>query len=213
MDRIRVFIVDDHPIIRLGLRDLLAVDPSITVVGEAGSTTEALHLLQTTPVDVLIADLIMPEIDGTELVRRLHHLPHPPLALAVSGNVSDELIRQAFQAGVRGYFLKTVSGSELAEGIRRVIRGEYVLSDQLLTPVLTNLAQLARVYSLGSSGLTDLELVILRHLAAGATNREIALREYMSEPTVKRKAHAIYHKLGTSDRAGAVSAALRLGLI
>jgi two-component system, NarL family, response regulator DevR len=213
MDRIRVFIVDDHPIVRLGLRDLLSTDPGIVVVGEAGSTTEALHLLQSTPVDVLIADLVMPDIDGTELVRRLHYLPNPPLPLAVSGNVSDDLIRQAFQAGVRGYFLKTVSGAELAEGIRRVARGEYVLSEQLLTPVLTNLAHLARIYSLGSSGLTDAELVILRHLASGATNREIAHLEYMSEPTVKRKAHTIYHKLGTSDRAGAVSAALRLGLI
>ena len=213
MDRIRVFIVDDHPIVRLGLRDLLTADPGIVVVGEAGSATEALHLLQSMQVDVLIADLLMPEIDGIELVRRLKYLPNPPLPLAVSGNVSDELIRQAFQAGVRGYFLKTVTGAELGEGVRRVARGEYVLSDQLLTPVLTNLAQLAQMCSVGSSGLTDTELVILRHLAAGATNREIAQLEYMSEPTVKRKAHTIYHKLGASDRAGAVSAALLLGLI
>ena len=213
MHQIRVFIVDDHPIVRLGLRDLLSVDTGIIVVGEAGSAPEALQLLQSTAVDVLLVDLVMPDVDGTELVRRLQYLPHPPLALAVSGNVSDDLICRAFQAGVRGYFLKTVSAVELAEGVRRVARGEFVLSAQLLTPVLTNLAQLARIYSVGSSGLTDIELVILRHLAAGATNRDIAHIEHLSEPTVKRKAHTIYHKLGAADRAGAVSAALRLGLI
>ncbi len=213
MDPIHVFIVDDHPIIRLGFRDMLSAEPAIAVVGEAGSAPEALHRLQSTRVDVLIADLLMPEIGGIELLRRLQYLSNPPLPLAVSESVSDELIRQAFQAGARGFFLKTISGAELVEGVRRMARGEYVLSEQLLGPVLSNLAQLARSYSIGSSGLTDIEFAVLRHLAAGTTNREIAHVEYMSEPTVKRKAHTIYRKLGVSDRASAVSAALRLGLI
>jgi DNA-binding NarL/FixJ family response regulator len=213
MERLRVFIADEHPIVRLGLTELLEADPSITVVGGAGSVSESLRFLQSHHVDVILVDPTLDCDKGTELIRRLHHLSEPPLALAVSDTGTDELIEQAFQAGVRGYVTKTIPGSELVSAAWRVYRGEGVLSDCLITPVVSALRRLAQQQSIHACGFTDVELAILRQLASGATNREIAGQQFMSEPTVKRKTHTIYRKLGATDRAGAVSAALRLGLI
>jgi DNA-binding NarL/FixJ family response regulator len=135
------------------------------------------------------------------------------VSLAVSDTSTEAMIEQAFQAGVRGYLEKTVPGPELIEAVWRASRGEAVLSHRLITPVVTVLTRLAQQQSIHACGFSDVELAILRRLASGATNREIAGHEYMSEPTVKRKTHTIYRRLGATDRAGAVSAALRLGLI
>jgi two-component system response regulator DevR len=213
MEKVRVFIADEHPIVRFGLQELLELDPSIAVVGGAGSVSEALTFLQSHHADVILVDPMLGCGKGIELIRRLHHLVDPPVSLAVSDAGTDDMIEQAFQAGVRGYLMKTVPGPELAQAVRRVFRGEGVLSDRLITPVVTALTRLAQQQSIHASGFSDVELAILRQLASGATNREIAGHEYMSEPTVKRKTHTIYRKLGATDRAGAVSAALRLGLI
>lgn len=213
MERLRVFIADEHPIVRLGLQELLETDPSITVIGGAGSVSESLLFLQSHRADVILVDPMLGGGKGIELIRRLHHLIDPPVSLAVSDAGTDDLIEQAFQAGVRGYVTKTAPGSELVEAVRRVFRGEGALSDCLITPVVSALARLAQLQSIRACGFLDVELAILRQLASGATNREIAAQEFMSEPTVKRKTHTIYRKLGATDRAGAVSAALRLGLI
>jgi two-component system response regulator DevR len=213
MERLRVFIADEHPIVRLGMKELVEGDGSITVVGSAGSISESLLFLQSHPTDVILVDPTIEGDKGIELIRRLHHLIHPPVSLAVSDASTDQLIEQAFQSGVRGYVTKTVPGPELIKAVWQVYRGEGVLSNCLVTPIVSVLTRLAQQQSIHACGFTDMELAILRQLAAGATNREIAGQEFMSEPTVKRKTHTIYRKLGATDRAGAVSAALRLGLI
>ncbi|MGE0543314.1 MAG: response regulator transcription factor [Dehalococcoidia bacterium] len=213
MDKLRVFVADEHPIVRYGLQDLLEADPSIAVVGGTGLVSEALLLLQTLRADVTLVDPSLGCGKGIELIRRIYRLPNPPASLAVSDCGTAELIEKTFQAGARGFLIKTVPGHELVQAVWRVFRGDGVLSECLITPVVTTLARLAQEHSIHECGFSDTELKILRQLASGATNREIARHEFMSEPTVKRKTHAIYRKLGASDRAGAVSAALRLGLI
>jgi DNA-binding NarL/FixJ family response regulator len=213
MAKVRVFIADEHPIVRFGLQELLDSDPSIVVAGGTGTVSEALTFLQSHHVDVILVDPALCCGKGIELIRRLHHLVDPPVSLAVSDTSTEAMIEQAFQAGVRGYLEKTVPGPELIEAVWRASRGEAVLSHRLITPVVTVLTRLAQQQSIHACGFSDVELAILRRLASGATNREIAGHEYMSEPTVKRKTHTIYRRLGATDRAGAVSAALRLGLI
>ncbi len=213
MAAIRVLIVDDHPVVRQGLRAMLASAPDISVVAEAADASVALQLIEDIKPDLVLLDVRMPVVTGLELAARLH-TTRPDVGVVILSNYRErELVREAFQAQVRGYLLKTATLEEITDAIRRAARGERVLSPELLTDVLDEFSTLAREHAEHASGLTPEELRLLRHVAAGLTNQEIARLEFISEATVKRRLHDIYQKLGAPDRAHAIAFALRQGVL
>lgn len=213
MARIRVLIVDDHPVVREGLRSMLAAISEVNVVGEASDASMALSLAEETRPDLILLDIRMPMVSGIELAARLH-ATHPEIGVIILSNYRDrELVRGAFQAEVRGYLLKTATLDELTEAIRRAARGERVLAPELLNDILAEYSGMARDYAVRTLGLNPDDVHLLRLLVNGLTNQQIARMEFISEATVKRRLHDLYRKLGASDRAHAIALALRHGIL
>jgi len=213
MQSIRVFLVDDHPVVREGLRSLLASFPDIEVVGEAGDAFAIASQVQATRPDVLLLDIRLGNASGLEAARLLRR-NQPSVKIIILTTYDDaEYLQQALAADVHGYLLKSASHEQLAEAIRAVHRGERLLSPPLLGKVMEEFGRLARDKSRQDSRLSDQELQVLRQIAAGATNREIAERLFWSEVTVKRKIQDIIEKLGVANRAEAIAEAIRHGWI
>ncbi len=213
MDRIRVLVVDDHPVVRHGLRSLLANHDDIQIVGEAGSASEAFQMASSAHPDVVLLDIRMPGYSGIDVAQQLRRA-HPTLrVLILTAYEDDEYLFGALRAGAHGYLLKSSSHDVLASAIRAVHRGERLLSPGLVDRVLKEFEDLAKERAHHESGLSDQELQVLRHIAEGATNKEIAERMFWSEVTVKRKVEDIFAKLNVANRAQAVAEAIRRGLI
>ena len=210
---VRILIVDDHPVVRQGLRAMLEPAPEIEVVGEAADAHTALHLVGELRPTIVLTDIRMPVINGIELANRLHLL-FPDVAVVMLSNYEDqELLRDAFQARARGYLLKTATLAEIVDSLVRVARGERVLSSDLLGDVLAEFGALAREHAQHATGLSGDDLRLLHHIAAGLSNQEIARVEFVSEATVKRRIRDLYAKLGVTDRARAIAHALSQGII
>lgn len=213
MQPIRVFLVDDHPVVRQGLRSLLASFPDIQVVGDAENGFAIASQVEVARPDVLLLDIRLGSANGIEIARQLRH-SQPSVKIIILTTYDDaEYLQQALAADVHGYLLKSASHEQLAEAIRAVCRGEKLLSPPLLGKVMSEFGRLAREKSRQDSGLSDQELQVLREIAAGATNREIAERLFWSEVTVKRKIQDIIEKLGVANRAQAIAEAIRHGWI
>jgi DNA-binding NarL/FixJ family response regulator len=210
---IRVLLVDDHPVVRRGLRALLDELPELEPVGEAADGAEALSVLgrmaaEGTPLpDVVLMDLQMGTgMHGVEATRRITALPDPPAVLVLTTYSTDADILAAVEAGATGYLLKDAPPDELAAAIRAAARGETVLAP----PVAARL--LGRVRDKGPT-LSQRETEILELLAEGLANRQISRRLFISEATVKTHLVHIYDKLGVDSRTAAVAAAVQAGLI
>jgi DNA-binding NarL/FixJ family response regulator len=200
---IRVLLVDDHPIVRDGLRGAFAGEPDVLVVGEAASGTEALTLVARHHPDVVLMDLRMPELDGTGAIRRLA-IEHPAVRVVVLTTFDAATdVLPAIEAGALGYLLKDASVPELLTAVRAAARGEPVLAPRAANHVLGRLR----------SPLSPRELAVLRLVAGGATNRAAASRLFVSEASVKTHLQHAYAKLGVHDRAAAVAEACRRGLL
>ena len=213
MPPIRIFLVDDHPVVREGLRSLLASFPDLAVVGEAEDAFAIASQVEATRPDVLLLDIRLGNASGIEAARQLRR-SHPSVKIIILTTYDDaEYLQQALAADVHGYLLKSASHQQLAEAIRAVHRGERLLSPPLLGKVMEEFGRLARDKSRHESGLSDQELQVLRGIAAGATNREIAEQLFWSEVTVKRKIQDIIEKLGVANRAQAIAEAIRHGWI
>jgi DNA-binding NarL/FixJ family response regulator len=209
----RVVIVDDHPVVREGLRTMLHSAPEIDVVADTGDPLAALSLAQRLRPDVMLSDVRMPVISGIELAARVY-ATNPEVAVIVLSNYEEpELIQSAFRAHARGYLLKTATLSEIVDALNRVAAGERVLSPALINGVLNEYSGLAQEHAERASGLGPDELRILRYLVAGIQNHEIASLEFISEATVKRRIHSIYQKLQVADRTHAIQVALRQGIV
>ena len=213
MQPIRVFLVDDHPVVREGLRSLIASFPDLEVVGDAEDAFAIASKVEAARSDVVLLDIRLGNTSGIEAARLLRR-NQPSVKVIILTTYDDaEYLQQALAAEVHGYLLKSASHQQLAEAIRAVHRGEKLLSPPLLGKVMEEFGRLARDKSRHESGLSDQELQVLREIAAGATNREIAERLFWSEVTVKRKIQDIIEKLGVANRAQAIAEAIRHGWI
>ncbi|MET0729521.1 MAG: response regulator transcription factor [Acidimicrobiales bacterium] len=204
----RVFLLDDHEIVRRGLRELLDAEDDLQVVGEAGTAEEAYGRIPATSPNVAVLDVRLPDGDGVEVCREIRS-KHPEIACIMLTSYSDdEAVYAAIMAGAAGYVLKQVRGSDLVDGIRRVAAGESLLDPAVTTRVLDRLRHSDDEDELAS--LTDQERKILGHIAEGLTNRQIGEQMYLAEKTVKNYVSNMFAKLGMSRRTEAAAYAARL---
>ena len=212
MSRIRVLIADDQPLMRAGFRTVLEATGSIEVVAEAGDGEEAIALAQRHEPEVILMDVQMPRLDGIEATRRLPR--HRVLVLTTFG--LDEYIVEALRAGASGFLTKDAPVNDLGAAVRAVAAGDAVLSPaatrQLLDRVGRRLPPVAPA-SERQDDLTERELDVLRLLAAGMSNAEIAQALVVAEPTVKSHVSNLLSKLGLRDRVQAVIYAYETGLV
>jgi two-component system, NarL family, response regulator DevR len=204
----RVFLLDDHEIVRRGLRELLDAEPDLDVVGEAGTAEEALGRIPATAPDVAVLDVRLPDGDGVEICREIRSR-HPEIqCLMLTSYADDEALFSAIMAGAAGYVLKQVKGTDLVDGIRRVGKGESLLDPAVTRRVLERLRTKPEDDEL--SDLTDQERRLLDLIAEGLTNRQIAERMFLAEKTIKNYVSNLLAKLGMSRRSEAAAYAARL---
>lgn len=205
---IRVFLVDDHEVVRRGVRELLESAGDLEVVGEAGTAAEALQRVPATSPDVAVLDVRLPDGTGVEVCRDLRSLLPALRCLMLTSFNDDEALFGAIMAGASGYVLKEVRGSDLVESIRRVAAGQSLLDPLVTARVLERLRNPPA--DALTATLTSQESTILSHLADGLTNRQIAEQMYLAEKTVKNYVSNVLAKLGMSHRTQAAVYAARL---
>lgn len=207
MSPIRLLIVDDHPVVRDGIRGMLAGDPDLDVVGEASDGTEALALVDSLKPDVVLMDLRMPRLGGAAAIQALAERGAEAKVLVLTTYDTDRDVVPALEAGATGYLLKDTPRDELVRAIHAAARGESVLAPSVATRLVTQLRSPAQ------DALSERELEVLRLIAQGETNAGAAARLFISEATVKTHLLHIYAKLGVNDRAAAVARAYERGLL
>lgn len=202
-------VVDDHLVVREGLITLLETFPDFDLVGEASSGEEAIHLCAQLEPDVVLMDLVMPDISGVEATRTIRQRHPDSQVLAVTSFKETEMVRGVLEAGAIGYLLKTVSAEELAQAIRSAHRGELTVAADASSIVLE------AITSPPAPGrdLTERELEVLELLAQGLSNSEIAEQLGVSPNTVKNHLRSIYSKLDVSTRTAATTLAIKHGLV
>jgi len=204
-DRLTVLLVDDHALVRKGFRRLLEDDPGIYVVGEASEGEEAVRLALELQPKVVVMDCALPGISGIDATRRIRAKMPDATVLMLSMHSEDTLVRQALEAGARGYILKNALELDLVSAVKRVAEGHLVLDPQLAKP--------AALKGERDSGLTVRELQILRHIVAGKSNKEIAAELGLSANTVGVHRANIMDTLGIHKTAELVVYAIRNGLV
>lgn len=202
---IRVLLVDDHPVVRAGLSAVLNTGDDIDVVAQAGTGREALDILASTQVDVVVSDIQMPQMDGVELTAELGRMGGPPVLILTTFD-TENLIVAAMNAGAQGYLLKDAPPEELTRAVRAVNEGRPVMSDQVTVALTRRLTQ-------PRTSLSARELEILQAVATGHTNKEIAQELFISQATVKTHLVHIFDKLGVDNRTSAVAKAREQQLI
>ncbi len=210
--KIRVLLADDHAVLRAGLRFLLSAQPDIEVCGEASSGEESVALARDLAPDVVVMDLRMKGLDGIEATRAVRSLPNPPRVLVLSMYDDPAFMDQALAAGASGYALKRDADTELLSAIRAVARGESYLAPSLTTVMLRRLSG-AEPADRPTSDLSRREVEVLRQLALGYTNRQIADNLSISVKTVETYKARLLEKLGVQGRAGLVRYALAHGIL
>ena len=212
-DLITVLLVDDHEMVRRGVRAFLETRPDITVVAEAGSGEEAVRLAAEHAPDVALMDLIMPGMDGVEATRRLTARSPRTNVVMLTSYHDDEHIFPAIRAGALSYVLKEVGPEELADAVRKAAAGEAVLHPRVAARVVRELHGARRDEPNAFRELSDRELEVLKLIADGLSNAEIAGRLYVSEKTVKSHVSNILGKLHLADRTQAAVYAWRQGVV
>jgi len=210
VEPVRVMIVDDHAVVREGLRNFLGVVPGIKVTGEAANGADALVEVSRAKPHVVLMDLVMPEMDGIETTRRMHK-EHPEVAIIVlTSFAEDDKLFPALRAGAASYVLKDVGPRELADTILAAARGEVRLPPEVARRLVSGIVEGAekRVEEI----LTDRELDVLRCLGRGRSNKDIGEELFISEKTVKTHVSSILDKLSLSDRTQAALYAVKRGL-
>jgi two-component system response regulator DevR len=205
---IRVFLLDDHEIVRRGLRELLEAEDGFIVVGEAATAEEALTRIPATSPDVAVLDVRLPDGDGVEVCREIRSRRPEINCLIFTSFADDEALFSAILAGAAGYVLKQVRGTDLVDAIRRVAHGQSLLDPSVTARVLDRL-RTPQVPDEMSS-LTEQERRILDLIAEGLTNRQIGERMFLAEKTVKNYVSNVLMKLGMSRRSEAAAYAARL---
>jgi NarL family two-component system response regulator LiaR len=213
---ITVLIVDDHQVVRLGLETFLVRQPDIAVVGQASSGEEALRVAAEKVPDVVLMDLIMPGMDGVEATRRVKEISPASQVVILTSFHEDEHIFPAIRAGALSYLLKDVGTADLADAVRKAARGEAVMHPHVAARVMQELRERPQTPAgsgaLPPSMLSEREMEVLRNIAAGYSNADIAERLVISEHTVKRHVSNILSKLHLADRTQAAVYAWREGM-
>jgi NarL family two-component system response regulator LiaR len=209
MRPIRIIIVDDHAMTRVGLRFFLAAYEDLELVGEAGSGAEALELCHQTHPDIVLMDLVMPGMHGSQVIQCIRQDYPQTRILVLTSFDQDGMVQQALQAGAIGYLLKNVSAHLLAEAIRAAHAGRSTLAEEIAGKVVA----LARQPSLPGHNLTQREREVLLLLVEGLPNAQIARRLAISQATVKYHVRSILNKLGAASRTEAVSLAWQYDLL
>ncbi|MFJ4102122.1 response regulator [Amycolatopsis japonica] len=204
---ITIMLVDDHPVVREGLRGMLEAEPDLSVIGEAGSGDEAVALSLVKQPDVILMDLRMPGLDGVGATRKILADRPGQRVVVLTTYETDADILRAVEAGASGYLLKDASRAELAGAIRAASRGETVLAPSVAGKLVN------RVRNPKASPLSAREIEVLRLVAQGSTNADIGRTLHISEATVKTHLLRVFGKLDVSDRTAAVTTAMRLGLL
>lgn len=206
---VRIFLLDDHEVVRRGVRELLEAEDDLEVVGEAGSVEQALARIPATNPDVAVLDVRLPDGSGVEVCREVRSARPELACLMLTSFSDDEALFESILAGAAGYVLKEVRGGELVSSIRRVAAGETLLDPAVTTRVLERLRR-GPEEDPRLAGLTDQERRILALLADGLTNRQIAEVMILAEKTVKNYVSNLLAKLGMSRRTEAAVYAARL---
>jgi len=210
---IRILIVDDHPVVRQGLRSLLSNHPDLQIIAEAAQGQQALATARRECPDVVLLDIRLPGMTGIEVARLLQRdCPQTHIIMLTSYD-DDEYLTGALEAGAQAYLLKSVSDETLVWTIRAVYRGERLISPELLDRVLRQFAQVRHQQIQQEVGLSDQDIQVLQRLAAGASNEEIARELGWSKASIKRKVQHIFDQLGVMTRAQAAAEAVRRGLV
>ena len=214
MEAIKILIVDDHTVVRDGLVTMLGRQTDFVVTGEAVNGLEAVEKARELQPDVILMDLRMPELDGVGAMNRIREQdPHVKFIVLTTYD-TDEYIFDAIDAGAKGYLLKDASREDLFQSVRAVHRGESLIEPGVAARVLDRLAQMSRqARGGGPQVLSERELEVLRLMAAGAANKNIASDLAISESTVKTHVTNIFQKLEVNHRTEAVTQALQRGII
>jgi NarL family two-component system response regulator LiaR len=210
---ISVLIIDDHQLVREGVRTFLEKQGDITVVGEAASGQDGLRLVAELVPDVVLMDLVMPEMDGIETTRRLKQASPGTQVIVLTSFDDDDHILPAIRAGALSYIMKDVSTAQLADAVRKAAAGEVVMTPHVAARVMQELRQGPRTSTPFASELSEREAEVLRLIADGRSNTDIAERLVISEHTVKRHVSNILSKLHLEDRTQAAVYAWRSGLV
>jgi two-component system response regulator DevR len=211
--RIRVLIVDDHELVRVGLRTLLSTDPQIEVLGEAATGAQAISMAREQQPDVVLLDAHLPDFSGPDVCRRLRTAVPTAVVAMLTTFSDDELVRDSVRAGAQGYLLKDIAQLDLSRSIQALARGEAVIDSHVAPLVLAA----ARQNDGGTAGyeppLSARQREVLQLVAQGLSNREIASRMHLSEPTIKGYVEEILLQLGARNRVHAAILATKHGWI
>lgn len=208
---IRLLIADDHPVVRAGLAGLLSDEPGLDVVAEASDGDEAVRMAAATQPDVVLMDLRMPRVDGVTATARIvggEAGSPPPRVLILTTYESDDQILAAIEAGASGYLLKAAPQAEIVAGIRSVAAGQSALSPQVAVRLVERMRRPEP-----DAVLTARELDVLRLVATGHSNKQVAVALGIGESTVKTHLLKVFDKLGVADRTRAVTLAMERGLL
>jgi len=208
---VKVLIADDHSVVRQGLRTFLELDPEIQIVGTATDGNEALSLTQALRPNVVLMDLMMPDMDGFDATKAIKKALPETVVLVLTSNADDNVVAKAIQAGANGFLLKTMEAQELCHSIKTASLGQLILSPQAARILAHQQTQATQ--SPPAERLTTRELDVLRLLSDGQTNKEIAHNLQLSEKTVKIHVSIILSKLGMQSRTQAALYASKIGLI
>lgn len=207
----RVFVVDDHELVRRGLIELIDTEDDLSVVGQAGDVQEALLTLAAITADVAVLDVRLPDGSGIELCREIRSLYPNVKVLMLTSFLDDEAVLGAVLGGASGYVIKDIKNLDLLEAIRKVAAGEILLDIALVSNVTSRLRKVANPAS-EIYELTDQEQRVLEHIGRGLTNRQIAESMFLAEKTIKNYVSSLLGKLGLERRTQAAALAARLGL-
>jgi len=210
-DPIRILVADDHPIVRDGLIAILGTQPDLLVVGEASTGADVIRQAAQLKPDVVLLDLEMPDMDGVEALRRLRADQPGVQAIIFTAFDTDELIVEAVQAGAKGYLLKGTPRDEIFQAIRTVSAGGSLVQPVVVSKLMQHISRTEERFT--ADPLTEREMDVLKRLAHGESNKEIAAVLSISERTVKFHVSSILGKLDASNRTEAVTIAAQHGLV
>ncbi len=209
---IRLLIVDDHEMVREGLKAMLVSEPDFSIVGDAASAEQALVLIERLRPDIALLDIRLPGTSGIEVCRTVTARYPETAVIILTTYTDDNLVAQAIQAGARGFILKDIERFDLKRSIRAVARGEAAIDPKAAVAVLAQLRKAPQATGeTVPEQLSSQQLVILRLVAQGLSSREIATQLYLSENTVKGYVQEILHRLGVKNRTEAVMVAVKQG--
>lgn len=210
---VKVLIADDHALLREGLIKILSIEPYIEVVGEAKNGAEAIKLARTVDIDVILMDINMPEVNGIEATKVIKAERPDIYIIALTIHDDEDYLFELIRAGISGYVLKDVNPDDLVNTILGVAAGQSFIPPSLTTKVFEEFNRLIKLKERPNYGLTNRELDVLKQVARGLSNKEIADVLYISEKTVKNHLTSIFQKLGVNDRTQAALFSIKHNLV